>query len=186
MPLPHFTNIESHHSNDEPIFKNLYETTVVLPSLIEGIHDGYQTILLENITSIGLPVYKELAPLTQKFKYSTRNFLGLPSDTSYGFSFSANLNQNQDYQVKAWRILKDWYDLGWNNQDGTLHYKRNLVGDVIIHLHDKEGHVVRRITYFNCQMKNITGFDGDLTWEGTEIFNVTCDMIADYWDDYYY
>jgi hypothetical protein len=185
MPLPHFTNIESHTSQDEPIFKNLYEVTVVLPSLL-NFHSNARTILLENIISIGLPAYKDLGEQVQKFKYSTRKFLGIPTETSVDFSMTLNMNQNKDFQISTWRIMKDWYDLGWNNEDGTLHYKRNVTGEVVIHLHDREGHVVRRITYYNCQLKNISGFDVDVAWGESDIFDLKADFIADFWEDYYY
>ena len=74
-------------------------------------------------------------------------------DLTIGF----NLNQNDDYQIFCFKMLKDWYDLGWNNETGTLHYKKNLVGDIIIHAHDKEGKVIRRVTYHNAMMKIFTG-----------------------------
>lgn len=186
MPLPHFTNIQSHFNNWEPIHKNLYEVTVILPPLIQGIHPESTILLLENIKSIGLPAYKELPPITQRFKYSTRKFLGVPEDTSTTFNMVLNMNQNEDYQIFTWRIMKDWYDLGWNNEDGTLHYKRNMIGDVIIHLHDKEGHVIRRITYHNCQLNQITGFDESITWDNnSDVFELTANFVADYWEDYY-
>lgn len=188
MPLPHFTNIDSHNVNHEVIHKNLYEVTVILPTLLQSIHGSDATLqLLENIKSVTLPKHKELGKVVQKFKYSTRQYLTYPSDSSVEFSMSLNMNQKEDYQIYTWRIMKDWYDLGWNNEDGTLHYKAHMIGDVIIHLHDKEGHVIRRVVYKNCQISNIEGFDGDITWEGnTDVFDLTVAMVADYWEDLYY
>lgn len=187
MPLPHFTNIQSHQNNWEPIFKNLYEVTVVLPTLLQSIHPESTILLLENIKSVGLPSYKDLPRIPQRFKYSTRQFLGLPENTHHDFSMNLNVNQNDQYQAFTWRIMKDWYDLAWNNEDGTLHYKKNMIGDVIIHMHDKEGHVVRRITYHNCQVHNIAGWDNDINWDGnSDIVELTVSMASDYWEDFYY
>ena len=84
-------------------------------------------------------------------------------------------------------MLKDWYDLAWNNETGTLHYKKNLVGDIIIHAHDKEGKVIRRVTYHNAMLKQMTAFDEGLSWESTtEIFDLNCTFVADYFEDFYY
>lgn len=186
MPLPHFTNIQSHNQVWEPVYKNLYEVVILLPTAIQALHPGHETLLLENTTKIGLPVYKDIEKKQQRFKYSTRNFLTFPSDTSTEFKITFNMNQNDSYQVFTWRMMKDWYDLVWNNEDGSVHYKKNIISDIVVHMHDKEGHVIRRITYYNCQIHNFTGWDGEIDWSTTDIAELQADFIADYWEDMYY
>lgn len=185
MALPHFTNIASHNQKWEPIYKNLYEVVIVLPTAIQSLHPNYETLLLENTKSIKFPTYPTIEKQTQKYKYSTREFLTFPSTTSTEFDIVFNVNQNEQYQAFTWRIMKDWYDLVWNNEDGSVHYKKNIVGDVIVHAHDKEGHVIRRVTYYNVQITNVSGWE-DLAWEETGIIDVTGKFIADYWEDSYY
>jgi len=113
--------------------------------------------------------------------------LGTPDDTSIDdMQIKFNLNQNDDYQIFVWKMLKDWYDLAWNNETGTLHYKKNMVGDVIVHQHDREGKVIRRVTYHNCQMKKWEGME-ELNWESnTEVMDLTTHWACDYWEDFYY
>ena len=78
-------------------------------------------------------------------------------------------------------MLKDWYDLAWNNETGTLHYKKNLVGDIIIHQHDKEGKVIRRVTYHNAMMLAFSGME-TLNWaSGTEVMSLDTTFAADYY-----
>jgi len=153
MPLPHFSNISTHNNVWEPVYTNLFETIVILPPAIQALHGSeYQTLLLENTTSIKFPTYPQIGKISQKFKYSTREFLTFPESTSTEFDITFNMNQNESYQVFTWRMMKDWYDLVWNNEDGSVHYKKNIISDIIVHAHDKEGHVIRRVTYYNCQI----------------------------------
>lgn len=187
MPLAHFNQIDSHHEKWEPIYKNLYEATIILPTVLQSIHPNATHLLMENCKTAQFPPYPDLQNATQKFKYSTRVFLMLPAQTHISdLTLTFNLNQNADYQVFCFKMLKDWYDLGWNNETGTLHYKKNLCGDIIIHQHDKEGKVIRRVTYHNAMMNKFSGVE-ELAWEDTtSILDFTANFVADYWEDFYY
>ena len=187
MGLAHFTQVDSHHELWEPIHKNLYETTIILPEVLKTIHPNATHLLLENTKTAQLPKYPALTVASQRFKYSTRAFVMMPEKTHIDdLSLTFNLNQNEQYQIFCFKILKDWYDLAWNNETGTLHYKKNLIGDIIIHVHDKEGKVIRRVTYHNAMMTGFSGFE-DLSWEeSTNIFDLTATFAADYWEDFYY
>lgn len=187
MPLAHFNVVDSHQKQWEPIHKNLYEVTIILPQVLQSIHPNATHLLLENTTTAKFPTYPTLGSKEQRFKYSTRVFVMMPEKTHVDdLSIGFNLNQNDEYQIFCFKMLKDWYDLAWNNETGTLHYKKNLVGDIIIHLHDKEGKVIRRVTYHNVMM---TGFSGveELDWSSsTDIMSLTANFVADYWEDFYY
>jgi hypothetical protein len=187
MPLAHFTMIDSHKETWEPIHPNLYEVTIILPDVLQSLHPKATHLLLENTTKAQMPKYKDLGVLTQRFKYSTRLFLQTPSDTSIeDMQISFNLNQNDAYQIFVFKILKDWYDLAWNNETGTLHYKKNMIGDVIVHQHDREGKVIRRVTYHNCQLKNFDGME-ELDWEtNSSVLSLNSHWSVDYWEDFYY
>ena len=185
MPLPHFTNIQSHNKVWEPVYKNLYETVIILPPAIQALHPDHETLFLENIITCKFPTYPTIEAVEQRFKYSTRKFLQFPTSTSVDFDFTWNMNQNDNYQVFTWRMMKDWYDLVWNNEDGSVHYKKNIISDIVVHAHDKEGHVIRRVTYFNAQIKGVTGWE-DLDWSASDIAVGTSSFTADYWEDMYY
>jgi hypothetical protein len=187
MPLPHFTPIASHNKIWEPVYPNLYEVTIVLPPALNSIH-GTQatTLLLENTTSIKFPTYPQITSQMQRFKYSTRMFLTFPDKTSVeDLAITFNMNVNENYQVFTWRMMKDWYDLVWNNEDGSLHYKKNIIADIVVYAHDKEGHIIRRVVYHNAQITQFTGWE-ELKWDSTEIASLTANFVADYWEDFYY
>ncbi len=187
MPLAHFTTVDTANANFEPIHKNLYEVTIILPTVLQSIHPNATHLLLENTKTAQFPKYPDLGAANQRFKYSTRVFTMMPTQTHIeDLTLTFNLNQNDDYQVFCFKILKDWYDLGWNNETGTLHYKKNMVGDIIIHGHDKEGKVIRRITYHNAMLRGFSGWE-DLSWESsTDIFELSTTFNVDYWEDFYY
>ena len=187
MPLAHFTSVDSHKEKWEPIHKNLYEVTLILPTVLQSIHPNATHLLLENTTTATMPPYPQLGTATQRFKYSTRLFTMMPESTSLDdVAIQFNLNQNDDYQIFVFKILKDWYDLAWNNETGTVHYKKNLVGDIIVHQHDKEGKVIRRVTYHNAMMRQFEGME-ELNWDAsTDIMDFTGHWAVDYWEDFYY
>ena len=192
-PLPHFTQVQSHgstHPNTseiyEPVYPSLYEITFVLPSIVQN-QGRDPLLLLENAVSIGgLTVHKNLGNAMQRFKYSTRMFLTMPEDTSLdSVNIVFNVNVGNAGDVFNYNALRAWYDLAWNSQNGTLSYKRDIVGTIIVNHHDRKGYVIRRITLHNCQMKNITGYLDEVKWEDntTIVQDVNCEFIVDYWTD---
>lgn len=187
MSLPHFTNIQSHNKLWEPVYKNLFEVQIVLPKLVGDRHQNASEMLLENATSIRLPVYPTLGNVPQRYKYSTRMFTGFPDSTSItDLSVKFNMNQNDSNQMFTFRVIKDWYDLLWNNEDGSSHYKKNAVGEIILYQHDREGVIIRRVSYHNCQLTQFAD-GGDLVWNGgQDIMDVTATWVVDYWEDYYF
>jgi hypothetical protein len=187
MALPHFTNIDSHKNKWEPIHKSLYEVDIILPDAIASLHPNATHLLLENTTEINMPKYPTLGKGQQRFKYSTRLFTMLPESTSFeDLTIKFNLNQNDNKQIFNYRMMKDWYDLAWNNEDGSVSYKKDMTGDVIIYMHDKAGEVIRRVTCYNVMINDFSGIE-DLAWESTgEIFDLTCKFYADYWSEFIY
>lgn len=187
MALPHFSQIQSHSSKWEPSYKNLYEVEILIPTELESHHSDSKLLLLENTITAKMPTYPTLGIATQRYKYSTRLFVGFPESTSISdLSFTFNVNQNDSKQLFTFRIIKDWYDLVWNNEDGSSNYKSTVVGEIIVYQHDREGEIIRRVTYHNCQ---ITGFSGmeDLTWGGgQDIHELSATFAVDWWEDFYF
>lgn len=187
MALPHFTNIETNTSLGDPVFKGLFEVDFILPPAVLTLHPEGARVLLENTITCKFPTYPVLPQIQQRFKFSTRYFLGLPEHTSFtDYSIKFNVNQNNQKQMTTFRIMKDVYDLGFNNEDGTTNMKKNVVFDTIIYQHDKEGNVIRRVTCNNCQM---TGFNGveELDWSSNNgIADLTITAVCDFFQDYYF
>ena len=190
MPLPHFTQLLMTGSPggpgtnpQEPVYLNLFEITFILPTILQA--QGRDPILmLQQASSVALDLTKDIDIKDQRFKYSTRAFLTMPSQTHIEFDIKFNVNVNQQNSMETWNVLKAWYDLVWNSQNGTLHYKSDIIGTIIVNQHDKKGVVLRRVTFQNAQLRGINSFDLDWT-KTSDIHEATAKFVADYWIDEY-
>lgn len=188
MAMAHFTNVTTATMLAEPIYKNLFEVRFTLPTALQAIHPNATTLLLENCKKIDLPLYPDLAVQKQRFKYSTRIFASTPESTSIeGTEIQFNLNQDPNSNsVFVFRMLKDWYDLGWNNETGQLSYLRNMISPLVtVDVHDRQGLVVRRVNYIDCWLTNFSGFEG-FEWETNDIQSLSVKLNSSYWSDLYY
>ena len=194
MGLPHFTNISNVGSPggpgtlpDEVVYLNLFEITFILPVLLQA--QGRDPILLlENATKVNLGGANltafDVGQAQQRFKYSTREFLTTPTKTSGEITIPFQVNVNNQGSMETWTTLKAWYDLVFNSQNGALHYKSDIIATIIVNQHDKKGVVLRRVTFQNCQLKSLTGWD--LDWASNAIVpDVTATIVYDYFIDEY-
>lgn len=184
MGLPHFNSVLSHNRNDEPVFKALFEITFDLPPILGRTTTEVQ-LVLENARNITLPLTPDVELQTQRFKFSTRAYVTLPSQThNPDISINFNLNENQQNAVFVWNILKAWYDLVWNSQTGETHTKREMIGNIIVNQHNRKGQVIRRVTYKNVQIVGVGEIE--LNWDSPQdILEVAAKFCADYWEDLY-
>jgi hypothetical protein len=191
MPLPHYTQVSNVGSPggpgslpDEIVYLNLFEVTFVLPNILTA-QGRNALLLLENATNIDMNLTQfDVGQKEQRFKYSTRVFNTTPVKTSGDFNIKFQVNVNQSGSMETWSTLKAWYDLVFNSQNGSLHYKSDIIGTVIVNQHDKKGVVLRRVTYQNVQIKQLAGYALDWSSNNT-IETVQADFIYDYFVDEY-
>lgn len=184
MGLAHWSNVLSHNENFEAVHNALFEISFDLPPILGRTTTEVQ-LLLENARNITLPLTPAIETTSQRFKYSTRAYVGLPTETHItDLSITFNLNENRQNAVFVWNILKAWYDLAWNSQTGETHTKAEMIGNIIVNCHNKKGQVYRRVTYFNCQIVGLGDMEYD--WESTgDIQETEATWVADYWEDLY-
>lgn len=192
MPLPHFTKLSNVGSPggpgtlpDEVVYLKLFEITFILPVILQAQgRDPF--LLLENSTKISLANLTtfDVGQAMQRFKYSTREFLTTPTKTSGEISIPFQVNVNQQGSMETWTTMKAWYDIVFNSQNGASHYKSDIIGTIIVNQHDKKGVVLRRVTFQNCQLKSLSGWD--LDWSSNSIVqDVTATFVWDYFIDEY-
>ena len=191
MPLPHYTQISNLGSPggpgtlpDEVVYTNLFEVTFILPTILQA-QKRDPLLLLENATKISLNLTEhDVVEKVQRFKYSTRAFYATPAKTHGNLSIPFQVNVNNNGSMEVWNTLKAWYDLLFNSQNGSLHYKSDLIGTIVVNQHDKKGVVLRRVTFQNCQLYKVGGYDLDWASNGI-IENVTAEFTYDYFIDEY-
>ena len=192
MPLPHYTQVSNVGSPggpgtlpEEVVYLNLFEITFILPVILQA-QGRNALLLLENATSIDVSNTTgfDITTKEQRFKYSTRVFQTTPTKTSGELTIPFQVNVNDSGSMENWNTLKAWYDLVFNSQNGSLHYKSDLIGTIIVNQHDKKGVVLRRITYQNCQLSKLPGYK--LDWSSAEIINtIEAGFVYDYFVDEY-
>lgn len=194
MPLPHFTQLYMTGSPggpgtrpQEPVYLNLFEVTFLLPVILQA--QGRDPVLLLQ-QALKAPINttkltsQDITEQSQKFKYSSRAFLTSPKQTSGEITIPFNVNVNEQLNMEVFTTLKAWYDLAWNSQNGSLHYKSDLIGTIIVNQHDKKGFVLRRVTYQNCQLNGLKY--QNLDWEKAGIIEaIDASFVWDYFIDEY-
>lgn len=183
--LAHFLNVTPTATNlEEPLYSNLFEITFTFPTILKLNTTLDQRIMMMNAMNIDLNLTPELGVKEQKFKYSDRVFLITPEKTSIEFEIEFNINVDNSFSIRTWNYMKKWYDLAWNSQTGELHYKADMVGGIVAHIHDREGVVVRRTEFKNVMCRGVEGMK--FSWEGADIIKGKAMFVADYWIDQYY
>lgn len=186
MPLPHFTQLLMTGSPggpgttpDEAVYLNLFEITFVFPLILQA--QGRDPILmLQQTGGVSLNTTEEIEYAEQRFKYSTRVYPGTPKKTHIEFDLDFNINQNSTGSMNTWNTMKAWYDLVWNAANGSLHYKSDIIGTIIVNHHDRKGLIIRRWTLQNAMIKGLDGID--LKWESSaEIYKSKAKFVSDYW-----
>ncbi len=184
--LAHYSNVTpTATNNDEPLYSNLFEVTFSFPPILGLSPDDEQTMMI-NARNINLNLTPELDVQDQYFKYSGRLYLNTKQDNSVikDLSIDFNINVDDRFSIRTWNYLKKWYDLGWNSQTGELHYKREMLGQIVAHIHDRQGVVVRRVEFRNVQLVHVK--EMDFGWEKQELMDGNVKFIADYWVDQYF
>jgi hypothetical protein len=190
MPLPHFTQLLMTGSPggpgtlpEEPVYLNLFEITFIFPTILQA--QGRDPIMqLQQAASVNLDLTPEIATSVQRFKYSTRAYMNTPEKTHIDFTIKHNVNVNDKGNMTTWNTLKAWYDVVWNSQNGVVNYKSDIIGTVIVNHHDKKGVVLRRVTFQNCQISKLAGYE--LDWSSANIVdNLAVDFVYDYFIDEY-
>jgi hypothetical protein len=193
MAVPHFLNVRTGLELMEPIWKGLFEVTVDFPAqLIRKYNLSASTnndlqLVTENITSIEFGgVIQSLSVVDQRYKYSTRAFIGLPQKTHIEFKMNLQMNSNEKNAIIVYNLWRAWYNLHWNSQTGTAYAKRNTVGGITMTQHDKEGNTLRQIQFVNVQVKMFNGDFDSLNWANpSDIAKGSVDVVADFWYDLY-
>jgi len=189
MPLPHYSQLPVLDDPagpgtlpQEPVYKNLFEISFVLPIILQA-QGRDVALLLQEATSVTLDLTLDIERKEQRYKYSTRAFVTMPTTTTKEFDIKFQVNVSKKGSMDVWDTLKAWYDLQWNSQNGTLHYKSDTIGTVIVNQHDRKGYVLRRVTFQNAQLYGVESIA--LDWATADIWDVTAKFVADFWIDEY-
>lgn len=97
------------------------EITITYPKVLEVLHETMRTLIEDA---------EVIVPKIEK-KYD-RN--GIPIYNNENLITITIPKEEQSI-----RLLKDWFDLNWNNETGAMIYRKNYIGDMQIEKYMKDG-----------------------------------------------
>jgi hypothetical protein len=181
MALPHYSQDQTARSGRqfEPVQANLFEVTILPPS---GVSDA--PLMLQHINSIsGLDLYKEVAAVEQKYKFSTRSFAGMPDATTLDVAINFSLNLNDANQAYLYKSMREWYNKQINPQTGAMGLKKDYVGTIVIVQFNRAGDIYRTVTLEDCFITSGLPFTGELSYETTEAQALEVTWRCDTWKE---
>lgn len=181
MGLPHYNQDQTSKKgrNFEPIQPNLFEVTVLPPA---GVADA--PLLLQHVNSIsGLELYKEIAAVEQKYKWVTRSFAGMPDGTAVDVTINFSLNLNEANQAYLYKSMRQWYNLRYDPNTGTMGLKKDYVGTIVIVQFNRAGDIYRTVTLEDCQISGALGFTNELSYETKDAAALEVSWRCDAWKE---
>jgi len=181
MALPHYSQDQTSRSGRqfEPVQSNLFEVTILPPA---GVADA--PLMLQHINSIsGLNLYKEVAAVEQKYKFSQRSYAGMPDATTVDVTINFSLNLNDANQAYLYKSLRNWYNKQFNPQTGAMGLKKDYVGTIVVVQFNRAGDIYRTVTLEDCFITSGLPFTGDLSYETTEAQALEVAWRCDTWKE---
>lgn len=181
MALPHYSQDQTSRSGRqfEPVQANLFEVTVLPPA---GVADA--PLMLQHVNSIsGLELYKEVAAVEQKYKFSTRSYAGMPDATTVDVAMNFSLNLNDANQAYLYKTLKQWYTNQYDPETGVMGLKKDYVGTIVVVQFNRAGDIYRTVTLEDCFIISGLPFTTELSYETTEAQAIEVSWRCDTWKE---
>ena len=158
MALKHYSHYR--HSDAavnmyEVVSPALFEVYFTFPSQITGKVGSEQTeLMFQHVRSIsGLDgLTPTVGNVVQKFKFAERHYASAgPDKTSLELAITYTLNLNDAHENYIYNMLRKWYNLVYNPQNGHMLNKAMYAGGSTMTIleHDRSGEVWRKITCFD-------------------------------------
>lgn len=153
MALKHY----SHYRNSdaavrmwEVVSPALFEVYLKFPTKIAS-EIGNPELMFQHVRSIsGLDgLTPTVGNVVQKYKYAERHYAAAgPDKTSLELTITYTLNINDSHENYIYNMLRKWYDLIYNPQNGQTLVKKDYAGGSLmtIYEHDRNGAIWRKIT----------------------------------------
>lgn len=136
----------------EVVSPALFEVEFTFPKIFGGKIETSK--LFEHVRSIsGLDgVTPTVGNVVQKYKFAERHYAAAgPDKTSLELTITFTLNLNNEHQNYVYNMLRKWYNLIYNPQNGQMLTKQQYAygSALIIKEHDRNGSIWRKITCYD-------------------------------------
>jgi hypothetical protein len=148
----HYRNSVAANEMYEVVSPALFEVEFTFPNIINNGISG--DLLFQHVRSIsGLDgVTPTVGNVVQKFKYAERHYASAgPDKTSLELQITFTMNLDDSHQNYIYNMLRKWYNLIYNPQNGHMLTKKDYAGNsrLVIREHDRDGSIWRKITCYN-------------------------------------
>jgi hypothetical protein len=152
-PYSHYRYSEAATGLYEVVSPALFEVELYFPFILnETVGVGNRApVLLQHVRSIsGIDgVTPTIGTVVQKYKFAERHYAAAgPDKTSLELTVTYTLNLDDNHQNYVYNMLRQWYNLIYNPQNGQTLTKAMYAKDsrLVIKEHDRNGDVWRKIT----------------------------------------
>ena len=147
----HYRNSEAATGMYEVVSPALFEVYFTFPTFLTDDGKIDTDLMFEHVRSIsGLDgLTPTVGNVVQKYKFAERHYAAAgPDKTSLELTITYTLNINDEHENYIYNMLRKWYDLIYNPQNGQTLVKKNYAGGSImtIYEHDRGGAIWRKVT----------------------------------------
>lgn len=149
----HYQNSQAAREMWEVVSPALFEVYFTFPKILNGQNID-TNLMFEHVRSVsGLDgLTPTFGNVVQKFKYAERHYAAAgPDKTSLELTITYTLNLNDAHENYIYNMLRKWYNLIYNPQNGQMLTKKDYADGSLMKIieHDRDGAIWRRITCFN-------------------------------------
>jgi hypothetical protein len=149
----HYRNSDAATQMWEVVSPALFEVSLTFPTILKS-EIGNSDLMLQHVRSIsGLDgLTPTIGNVVQKYKFAERHYAAAgPDKTSLELTVTYTLNINNAHENYIYNMLRKWYDLVYNPQNGQTLVKKDYAGGSLmtIYEHDRNGAIWRKITCLN-------------------------------------
>jgi hypothetical protein len=150
----HYRNSEAARGMYEVVSPALFEVDFTFPRVINNREGMDTNLLFEHVRSIsGLDgITPTVGNVVQKYKFAERHYAAAgPDKTSLELTITFTLNLDDSHQNYVYNMLRKWYNLIYNPQNGQMLTKKQYADGsiLVIKEHDRNGSIWRKITCYD-------------------------------------
>ena len=150
----HYRNSDAATQMWEVVSPALFEVYFKFPDILSGDSKINPELMFQHVRSIsGLDgLTPTVGNVVQKYKYAERHYAAAgPDKTSLELQITYTLNLNDSHENYIYNMLRKWYNLIYNPQNGQMLTKLQYAAGstMTIYEHDRNGAIWRKITCLN-------------------------------------
>ena len=188
MSLPHITNSEAGVNKYSPVFKNIFEVYFSLPEPLRAKFGQDEALLTQHVTKISGLAALNRAPGTgsQKFMGTDRSYIQPKLDSTRAeIEVTLSLNLRKDTDNYVYKLFRAWAALGYNQDDGTRHLKKDYCADFLkVSIANAAGDIFHEVVFKDVMINGeLGGGFEELDYEAGDHLEMTVKFVSDWWKE---